>query len=102
MIHITAQMRVLVAIEPAVERKGLYVVPRRLRKMKRQPEKGSADSFSRHNCARPSISFLRSTGSIATRIRMVAVTWIIFRFHARRAAGWSNRAVWLLSSESAS
>ena len=50
--------------------KSLIAVARRLLNTNRQPEKGSADSFSRHNSARPSIPFLRSTGSIATRMRI--------------------------------
>ena len=42
--------------------KTLIAVARRLRKMNRHPENGSAPSFSRHNCASPSMPFLRSTG----------------------------------------
>jgi hypothetical protein len=46
----------------------LIALPLRLRKINRQPEKGSASSFSRHSCARESMPFLPSMGSTATRI----------------------------------
>ena len=45
-------------------------VPRRLRKMNKQPENGSAASFSRHSCARLFIPFLASIGSTAIRMRI--------------------------------
>ena len=47
--------------------------PRRLRKINRQPEKGSAFSFSRHSWAKASMPFLPSIASIATRIRICGV-----------------------------
>src|SRR5579872_1571553 len=53
---------------------SLIAVARRPRKMKRHPEKGSAPSFSRHNCARPSMPLRRSTGSMATRTRICGAT----------------------------
>jgi hypothetical protein len=51
-------------------------LPLRLRKMNRQPENGSASSFSRQSCARESIPFLPSMASIATRMRSCGVIWI--------------------------
>jgi hypothetical protein len=44
--------------------------------MNRQPENGSAASFSRHSCARESMPFLPSMASTATRMRSCGVIWI--------------------------
>ncbi len=44
--------------------------------LNRQPEKGSAASFSRHSCARESMPFLPSTASVATRMRSCGVICI--------------------------
>src|SRR5271157_3284456 len=51
-------------------------VPLRLRNTNKQPEKGSARSFSWHNWASESMPSLPSTASIATRTRICGVIWI--------------------------